>query len=228
MSTKKQPIEGHTADAGWIADVEPEFVAAMHGAGALSAITSKALKAGDHAPNFRLQDKEGNEFRLLELLKDGPVVVSFYRGDWCPYCNAELRRLAERHREIEALGATLVAISPGYGEATNQTGASDDLPLSKLLDPGSKVAKAYGVAFDVAISIQDLSTRYGMALPTVKDAADLKLPLPATYVIDQNSRIVLSFIDVDYRHRLQPDAVVAALNGLKARSRGDLKSPRHH
>jgi peroxiredoxin len=229
MSTTKKTGEDRTPNAGRIADVEPEFVAAMYEAGALSAISalsSRALKAGDHAPNFRLQDSEGNNFSLAERLKEGPVVVSFYRGDWCPYCNVELRRLAEKNREIEALGAALVAISPGYGEATNVNHAADDLPFVKLVDPGSKVARAYGVTFDVAISAQDLYTRYGMALPAVKDASDLKLPLPATYVIDQNSRIVLSFIDVDYRHRLEPEALVAALNGLKARSRSDLKDSR--
>lgn len=221
----RRQLEDHRA--GFMATAEPEVARAMLEADALpgaAGIVTRAVKAGDIATDFHLPDAQENNVSLSRHLRHGPVVISFYRGDWCPYCNLELRCLAARHIEIAALGATLIAISPQKVGATkaktgHRTSDRSNWPFITLSDHGSKVGKAYGVTFDLPGSLRDIYTRFGHALPAVNGDGDWLLPLPATYVIDRQFRIVLSFVDIDYRHRLAPDDIIAALRGLKIRNR---------
>lgn len=219
MSPHTPSIPRSTDNLDRMADVDLEFVVAMREAMSLSTVPSTtAPKAGELAPVFQLKDINGKEIALTDLLLRGAVVINFHRGEWCPYCNFELRRLASTQPEMKALGATLVAISPDFGGAADSA-VNADAHFLKLLDPASEVAQTYGVSFDLAFSLRDLYTRYGAALPSVRDSGSVRMPLPATFVVGQNSRIVLSFIDNDYRHQLQPEAVLDALRGLKERRR---------
>jgi peroxiredoxin len=173
-------------------------------------IAEHALKAGDQALDFTLTDVRGSTVSLSSLRKSGPVVMSFYRGDWCPYCTLELEALTDLYPGIAGLGASLVAISPQKMHLPAQ-----EIPFLLACDPGSKVARDYGLAFSLPDELQAIYQQFGHPLSEMNAAADWVLPIPATYVVAQDGRIVLSFVDVDYRRRLEPTEIVTVLSGLR-------------
>jgi peroxiredoxin len=201
----------------FMAKAPPEIREAMTRADmdlAASGITRRAIKAGDLAPDFRLPDVRGGQVQLRDLLFKGPVVVSFYRGGWCPYCNLELRALQNALPAIKQLGADLVAVSPQTPDESQSTAEKNELAFPVLSDIGSATAKRYGVAFDLADELRPIYTRSNHALPDKNGCDSWILPIPATYVVDMNGTIVLAFIDVDYRNRLEPAEIVATLESL--------------
>lgn len=185
---------------------------------AASGITERALKAGDLAPDFALSGVDGRTIRLSALLRDGPVVVSFYRGGWCPYCNLELRALQSVRLQVQALGAQLVAISPQTPDESLSTAEKNALAFPVLSDVGSHAARSFGIAFDLADELRPIYARFGHALPDRNGDDSWVLPIPATYVIAKGGRIVLAYVDTDYRNRLDPTEVVQALQSLATRA----------
>jgi peroxiredoxin len=181
---------------------------------AASGISRRAVKAGNRAPDFRLPDARGGRVRLSELLTKGPVVVSFYRGGWCPYCNLELRALQNALPAIKLLGAELLAISPQTPDESLSTAEKNDLAFSVLSDVGSAAARAYGLAFGLAEELRPIYKRFGHALPDKNGDDSWVLPIPATYVIDTKGTVVLAFVDVDYRNRLEPAEILSVLGSL--------------
>lgn len=178
---------------------------------AASDIVDGALKAGQFAPDFTAPGVDGKPVRLSRALRDGAVILSFYRGDWCPYCNLELRAYTALADEMREAGVRLIAISPQDPDKSVQAEQTDPYPFSVLSDAGSKIAKSFGIAFDLSEELRPLYTRLGHALPEMNGAGWI-LPIPATYVIAPNGEIVLAFIDTDYRRRLNPsDAIAAAI-----------------
>jgi peroxiredoxin len=182
---------------------------------AASGIAQHGVKAGDRAPAFRLPDARGGHIQLRDLLTKGPAVVSFYRGGWCPYCNLELRALQKALPAIQQLGAQLVAVSPQIPDESQSTAEKNELGFAVLSDVGSVTAKAYGIAFDLAEGLRPIYARFGHALPEKNGDDSWVLPIPATYVIDTNGTIVLAFVDVDYRNRLEPAEIISALGCLR-------------
>ena len=179
----------------FMAKASPEVREAMACADAelaASGIAQRALKAGDRVPDFRLPDVRGDYVRLSELLAKGPVVVSFYRGGWCPYCNLELRALQKALPEITRLGAQLVAVSPQTPDESLSTAEKNQLTFAVLSDVGSVTAKAFGIAFDIAEELRPLYPRFGHALPDKNGDESWVLPIPATYVIDRNRTVALA------------------------------------
>jgi peroxiredoxin len=202
----------------FMAKAPPQIREAMTSADmelAASGITQRAIKAGNRAPDFRLPDARGGRVRLRDLLTRGPVVVSFYRGGWCPYCNLELRALQNALPAIKLVGAELVAISPQRPDESLSTAEKNALAFPALSDVGSVTATAYGIAFDLAEELRPIYTRFGHALPDKNGDDSWVLPVPATYVIDTNGTVVLAFVDVDYRNRLEPTEIIAALGCLR-------------
>jgi peroxiredoxin len=185
---------------------------------AASGIAQRALKAGDHAPDFRLADARGEYVRLYDLLENGPVVLSFYRGGWCPYCNLELRALQKALPEITRLGAKLVAVSPQTPDESLSTAEKNELAFPVLSDVGSAAARSFGIAFDLAEELRPIYAASGHALPEKNGDDGWVLPIPATYVIDRDGTIVLAFVDVDYRNRLEPAEILAALLSLQEKT----------
>jgi peroxiredoxin len=185
---------------------------------AASGIAGKALGAGDRAPDFDLPDARGGHARLSTLLADGPVVLSFYRGGWCPYCNLELRALQHSLPAFKGLGASLVAVSPQNPDASLSTAERNALEYPVLSDAGSAVAKAFGIAFDLAEELRPVYAAFGHALPDLNGDDSWVLPIPATYVIDRDRTIVLAYVDTDYRTRLEPADIVATLAVLTRRT----------
>lgn len=182
---------------------------------AATGITGRAIREGDIAPGFDLPDARGGRVGLAGLLAKGPVVLSFYRGGWCPYCNIELRALQSTLGEIEAAGATLVAVSPELPDESLSTAEKNALTFPVLSDTESRAARAYGIAYDLAEELRPIYARFGHALPDRNGDDSWVLPIPATYVIGSDGRVALSFIDVDYRSRLEPADIVRALARLR-------------
>ena len=203
--------------SAFMTKVPAEIRAAMERADSellASGILDLALKAGDTAPDFTLPGSDGQIVSLKDLLKSGPVVLSFYRGGWCPYCNLELRALQAVLPKIATQGATLVALSPQTPDESLSTAEKNDLAFPVLSDSGSQVAKAFGIAFDLADELRPIYTQFNHALPVMSGTDSWALPIPATYVIGQDGVIALSFVNVDYRTRLEPAAVLEALSSL--------------
>jgi peroxiredoxin len=214
MSLKTE-LDSFRAD--FMAKVSPEIREAMLCADlelAASGISQHALKAGDSVPGFQLPDARGNYVRLYALLAKGPVVLSFYRGGWCPYCNLELRALQKVLPQITALGAELVAISPQTPDESLSTAEKNELAFPVLSDVGSVTAKAFGIAFDLAEELRPIYARVGHALPDKNGDESWVLPIPATYVIDGDGTVALAFVDVDYRNRLEPTEILTVLQAL--------------
>jgi peroxiredoxin len=179
-----------------------------------SGVLEKALKVGDRAPDFELPNASGKSVKLSALLEDGPVVVTWYRGAWCPYCNIALKGFQKVLPEIKAEGASLVAISPQTPDNSLSTVEKDGLGFQVLSDKGNKTAHAFGVAYKVpAVVVEQMKGR--LDLGKYNGDSSNELPLGATYVIDRDGVIRYAFVDADYRKRAEPSAVVAALKGLK-------------
>lgn len=161
----------------------------------------EGLFISSKAPDFKAKDQNGNEIRLKDLLKKGKVVLVFYRGYWCPYCNKELSRLQDSLSLIQAKGATLLAVSPEKPEGISQTAEKTKAEYSILHDEGLKIMKAYDVAFEVP---ENTITRYknaGLDIEKNNGSNGKYLPVPAVYVIDQEQTVRYRFFDSDYKKR---------------------------
>lgn len=175
-------------------------------------IGQRALQLGDVAPNFRLIDAQGASVELDELLTRGPVVLSFYRGHWCPFCNLELRAFQDRLSQFAALGAQVVAISPQMPDHSLVTATKNALNFPVLSDTRLHVARAYGLAFDFSDDLRRLYLdRWKTDLVSWNGDAGWSLPVPATFVIRKDARVLFAHIDPDFRERSDPDEVLAAL-----------------
>ena len=180
-----------------------------------SGIAERALAAGDDAVDFTLPNARGEQVSSEALRQQGPIVVSFYRGGWCPYCGLELKALQSVNAEIEALGARLIAISPQLPDESLSTAEKNQLEFEVLSDLNSKVADQYGLTFSLDEDLRPIYKNWGADVAAVNDDPDCKLPLPATYVISQDGKIVHSFVEEDYTERLEPDAILNALRDLR-------------
>ncbi|SAL09457.1 Putative peroxiredoxin bcp [Caballeronia sordidicola] len=175
----------------------------------------KAVGTGDEAPDFSLPDVRGNPVSLPELLQYGPVVLTFYRGGWCPYCNIQLRAYQTILPEIGALGARLVAVSPQLPDGSLTTAETNALTFDALSDAGNSVARRFGLVYALPDDLREALRSNNKALPTINGDGSWELPVPATDVIASDGHIALASIKVDYRKRLEPDAILAALTSLR-------------
>ncbi|MEU1005342.1 peroxiredoxin-like family protein [Streptomyces tibetensis] len=175
---------------------------------------ARALTVGAQAPRFNLPSATGQTLALDDLLVDGPVVLTFYRGSWCPYCNIALRSLQQHHEAITARGARLVAVSPQIPDESLTLTEKHDLAFDVLSDIGSDTAKQYGLAFDLPDDLAAVYDKLGFDLQRVNDGHPRTLPLPATYVIDRDGIIRWGFVDTDYTTRAEPADIIAALDAL--------------
>jgi peroxiredoxin len=225
LPTMSLKAELDTFRSGFMASVAPEIRDAMVRADmelATSGIAQRALKAGDRVPDFGVPDTHGGYVRLYRLRATGPVVLSFYRGGWCPYCSLELRALQQALPEITRLGATLVAVSPLTPEESLSTAEKNALAFPVLSDAGSAAAKSFGIAYDLAEELRPIYARFGHALPDKNGDQSWVLPIPATYVISTDGVIALAYVDVDYRNRLEPAEILTALQSLLKKPIGEL------
>jgi peroxiredoxin len=181
-----------------------------------SGLSALALSEGDAAPDFALPDTHGHDLALKTLLERGPVVISFYRGGWCPFCNLELRGLQRVLPEIMEVGASLVAISPELPDDSLSTEEKNLLTFPVLSDAGNVVAKRFGIVFNLPTALADANETTGRDVAEITgDASATELPMPATFVLDRTGVIRLAFVEEDWTKRLDPDIVVETLRGLR-------------
>ncbi len=176
---------------------------------------ARGLAIGDRAPDFTLSDALGQPVALADLLVQGPVVVTFYRGDWCPYCNVQLRGLQAALPRFAELGASLVAISPQAADHSLTLIEKHELGYHVLSDLDQEVMRAYKVRFTLVGDLEDLQVNVFRNDPREQNADHSRsLPVPATFVIDQGGVVRASFVSADWRYRPEPVEVLAALEGL--------------
>lgn len=200
--------------AGFIARVDPSRVATIEDANeALRAtgIERSALQAGAQAPDLVLPDALGRAVRLADLWAQGPLVVVFYRGGWCPYCNLELRAWQRELGPMRSRGIRLVAISAQTPDNSLSTVEKNELAFPVLSDSDLAAATAFGIAFELPPSLVELYSRVGNDLPTINGNDRWVLPVPATYVIGTDGRVLQAHVDVDYRQRAEPQDVLRQL-----------------
>ena len=161
-----------------------------------------------------LTNPSGAEVRIRDLLAKGPLIVTFYRGSWCPYCNLELRAYQDILSEIETAGAQLVAVTPQKPDESLSTIEKNELKFAVLTDNGNALARALGITFELSGDLRALYERFGLDLPAQSPGAGWSLPIPATYVADRDGKIVLAHVERDYTTRLEPAVALAALKAL--------------
>ncbi|MDF7800034.1 peroxiredoxin-like family protein [Pontiellaceae bacterium B1224] len=174
-----------------------------------------AIGLGGKAPDFSLPNADGKIISLGAMLDQGPVVVTFYRGSWCPYCNLQLKALQARLGEIHALGAQLIAISPQVPDGSMSNDEMKGLDFFVLSDQDAKVAAEYGVAWDVPeFLLEHMRVGRQLDLEAINNGNGHILPIPATFVLGRDGTVLWRYVDVDYRTRAEPDDLIDALGKL--------------
>ena len=179
-----------------------------------SGVEKNALQVGEKAPSFTLPDALGRQVSLAGLLQQGPVVVTFYRGEWCPYCNLQLHAYQQVQPQIKELGASLIAISPQTPDHSLSMSEKHELAFPVLSDQGNKVARQFGLVYSVEEDIRTLFKSLGSDIPAFNSDESWEIPVPGTFIISQDGTIRLTYADADYTHRLEPSALLESLRTM--------------
>ena len=180
-----------------------------------SGIAEQTLQVGDTLPPINLPNALGKTVNTQDLLTEGALVISFYRGQWCPYCNLELRALQQALPEFKALGASLVAISPQNPDNSLSTTEKNELSFEVLSDVGNQVARQLGLVFQIPEQLRPIYQSFGIDLPEHNGDETFELPIAATYVINRDGKVVYAFVNPDYTQRAEPADILAAVANLK-------------
>lgn len=175
-----------------------------------SGILEKCLQVGETAPDFQISDCGDLNTSLYKLLQQGPVIINFFRGMWCSYCNVELQAYEQVLEEINTLGAQYLAISPHQNIRPEDYSGK----FQMVCDCDNEIAKTFGIVYELSLAEKKLFTEWDLSLTDVNQSEKWELPLPATYIINSDRRIGFQFIDADFRTRLPPDEIVTYLHQL--------------
>jgi len=202
----KFPIKPTQAELGTMHKATADLIA--------GGLANRALKAGDAAPHFILNDADGTPVDSHDLLAHEPLVLSFYRGVWCPYCNLELQALEASRAAFEERGASLVAISPQTPANSRKSQRQNELGFPILSDANSEVAGAFGIRFALPDDLIALYKRFGNDLPAINADPSWVLPMPARYVIGTDGVIAYAEVNPDYTRRPDPSELLPVLDRL--------------
>ncbi|QJP16647.1 AhpC/TSA family protein [Starkeya sp. ORNL1] len=184
-----------------------------------SGLAGHALKAGDVAPAFTLQDAEGNAVASQDLLAHGPMIVTFYRGVWCPYCNFDLQAIQAALPDFEARGARLVAVSPQTQANSRRSMRDNKLSFPILSDPGNEVAASFGLRFGLPDYLIDLYKNvFKNDLAVANGDPSWTLPMPARFVIATDGTIAYAEVNPDYTRRPDPSELLPVLDRMRTAS----------
>jgi peroxiredoxin len=179
-------------------------------------IPEQSLQVGATAPNFSLPNATGEVIELRQLLEHGPVVLVFYRGGWCPYCNIQLRSYQNILNIMKQMRSCLVAISPETPDNTVETKNREKLEFPVLSDTNNMVARQFGLVFSVSTDVITIfKNKWNLDLEKENGVSGGELPVPGTYVIDRDGTIIFCQADVDYRSRPEPEEILEALRQCK-------------
>jgi peroxiredoxin len=176
-----------------------------------------ALKPGDKFPVFELPDATGALVQSAALLATGPLLLIFYRGEWCPYCNLALKALQDQLPAINAAGVTLVAVSPQLPDYSLSTQQKQGLAYPVLSDTRNILARQLGIIFTLNAEMKVMYEGFGIDLLACNGESSFELPVPGAYLIDQDGIILERYLDPDYRNRLEPETAVAWARKQKSR-----------
>ncbi|HEX4065327.1 MAG TPA: redoxin domain-containing protein [Acidobacteriaceae bacterium] len=176
-----------------------------------SGIEDRLLPIGSQAPPFSLPDFSGKLVRSTDLLALGPLVINFFRGRWCPYCVTELETWRDLYPALRERGAMVIGISPQTQRQSDFTASQHSIPFPLLADPGCSVAERYGLVWTLPEYLQRYYRGILLNIPFINGEESWKLPLPATYVIDPDGKILYAEAHADFRVRPEPEEVLRAL-----------------
>lgn len=174
-----------------------------------------ALNVGAKMPSFTLNDSLGKPVNSADLLKQGSLVVVFYRGAWCPFCNTYLHKLQKSLPRITENGGQLVAISVENADRSMAVAKKNELNFTVLSDPNLSVAKAFGIVYQLSDETNQKYKGFGLDLAKYNQTEKAELPISATYVVSKTGEIVYAFVEPDYKKRAEPDVILQTLAKLK-------------
>jgi peroxiredoxin len=217
----QQQIDEFIAEgASWLpADLLQELLSPI-GQLINSGAAEQALKEGAQAPDFILPGARGSAVRLSHLLTQGPVVMTFYRGLWCPYCHLALRAYQQALPHMQARGASLVAISPQTPDHSRALAEKLELTFALLSDMGNQVARQFGLVFTLDEAVRDAYKQVCADLPRFNGTDSWDLPMAGTFLVDQSGTVRLAFVHADFTRRLDPSVIIARLNELQGEREG--------
>lgn len=175
--------------------------------------SNNTVKPGDKLPSFRLTDATGTLVSSQDLLSQSAVLITFYRGSWCPYCNVAIQYLQRHHDAFKAKGVTLVAVSPELPDFSMTLVEKQQLKFPVLTDLHNELAKKLGILFDQS-SARGLHGRIGVDLRARNDEDTWEVPLPTTLLVDQHGVVRTVHIEADFRKRLEPEEALAWADAL--------------
>ena len=181
-----------------------------------SGIANQSLKVGDIIPDFALPNQNGELTQIKKFCKQGNVVISFYRGTWCPFCNLELKALEQALPAINMLGGTLVTISPQV--LMEYSIDKKELYFENLIDKGNKIAKQFGIVFKIPENARSYYKNIGIYLPKYNGDESFELPIAATFIINQDGIIHYAFVEPDHTKRLDPVEIITIMRKLNSDS----------
>ena len=177
-------------------------------------MAQQALQVGDTFPYFNLQSCDETHYSLDEFLSKGPLIISFYRGGWCPYCVLELKALREMVTRFPGLDATLVAISPETTEHVANTKAYNDLNFIVLSDEDNRLGKACRLVFKIPDDLLAQYRNFGIHIDSHNGNENFEIPIPATYIVDKQAVIRFAFVEEDYTSRAEPNKLLSVLQAM--------------
>lgn len=183
-----------------------------------SGLLDKVIQVGERMPDFALPDGQNQVTRLADFLLDGPLVINFYRGIWCPFCNLELEALNEFLPEFAKHSAKLVAISPQRPKFNLEVVSRHGLNYTVLSDAGNRVAQSIGLAYPLADDLRKLYLKGGTDLAEYNGGDSWTLPMPARLIVDRNSIVRYVRVNADYTNRPEPEETLAVLAEIAGRS----------
>lgn len=176
----------------------------------------RALNVGAKMPAFLLKDTTGKTVSSKDLLKQGNLVLVFYRGSWCPFCNLYLRSLQKRLKDITDAGGKLVAISVEDPDASMAVAKKNEVQFTVLSDPKLETARKFGIVYQLPTQTDELYKSRGLAVAKHNEMEKPELPLSVTYVVNKKGKIVYAFIETDYKKRAEPDVIIENLKKIKS------------
>ncbi len=179
-----------------------------------SDIAKNALQTADNAIDFTLPNASGDQKSLYQQLEQGPVVLSFYRGGWCPFCNLQFKALNDILPEIKQLGASLIGVSPETPDSSLSTIEKHALEFEVFSDVGNKVAEQYGLVMTVVETLRPYYLQWGFDLPASNGDESYQLPVPATYIIGTDKKITACYVNKNYTLRMEPTDIISALKNI--------------
>lgn len=181
-----------------------------------SRLEKGALKAGQEMPVFQLNNHLNRPVPSYELLGKGPLIISFYRGSWCPYCNMELNAIQKYQDRFTGLGAELIAITPELPDGILNSIEKHKITFEVLSDVDNEVAKKFGLVFKLPEELKDVYKSFGFDLEKSNGNDKWELPMPATYIVNPDGIIEYAFVNADYTKRLEPETILTRLEKMSS------------